>query len=372
MRAVAEVREKARKIEQEEQEEKETNEGGRDCFQLLCRDIGRYRVFSHEETVELIRQAQPIGIRNKKIDEQIEELMAKNGRSVRIWRMLELLMMQKRPNSAMREIWASNLRLVVSIARRFHNANRFSSMGDLVLAGSEGLYEGVLQFDLSRGYKFSTYASWWIRHKILRELQDKSHTIRIPIHQQDTRRCLDNFERRMWAQGITIDKDLPAPPSVIPSKVSKDKEKGKMAKPKTIRQIEEETFLVGRHPLAIDAPYRLGNNEGVALAEVLPDQKTSPPDARAELLGGLTRDFDSPLSAVIKMIELAGLNDMQKDVLLQRFGINEEEEERTLEQIGDKYNLSRERIRQVQVKAMAKLRHAAEKYSRPCNQQAFR
>lgn len=381
MRAAAEVREKAGKME-EEQEEKETKGQSRDFYQLLCRDIGRYKVLSHEETIELIKQAQPIGIRNKEIDGQIEEMMAKNGRSIRIWRMLGLLMMQKRPNPAMQKIWAHNLRLVVSIARHFHHTNCFLLMEDLVLIGSEGLYETVLQFDISRGYKFSTYASWWIRHVILREIQDKNRTIRVPIHQQDIRRRLDNLERRMWIQGIEVDKDLPAPPSVIPPKADNGngKEnktaknfavKSRRLKAKTIRELEKETFLVNRHPLTIDALHCLGSDEGLALQHILPDTKTSPPDARAELLGGLTDDFDSPQLAVIKMMELAGLTDREKKVIIKRFGIGAQEE-MTLKQVGEECKLSREGIRQIEVRALNKLRCAAKKFSRPRNQSALR
>lgn len=358
----------------EEREDREEARGSVDFFKLLCRDIGKYRLLSHEETMELIEQAQVIAARNNGIDEQIRALRAKNSRSKRIWQILELLKMQKRPNSAMQKIWAHNLRLVVSIARRFHKANRFLSMVDLVADGSEGLYEAVLQFDLTRGFKFSTYACWWVRHKIMRALEDYGYTIRMPVYIQDVRRRLGNFERRMWIQGIEVDKDLPAPPSVIPFKVMEEKGEKTAGGPgvaprktklQTIRQLEEKTMLVGRHPLTIDAPYSLGADEGLALVDVLPDTKTPPPDARVELLGGLTSDFDDPQSAVERMVEIAGLNQNERDVIIKRFGIGMRDE-MTLEQIGEQKCLSRERVRQIQVKAMGKLRHAARKYGLTC------
>lgn len=340
----------------------ETTDGGiRDLFKLLCRDISKYKLLSHEETMTLILQAQEIKAHNDAIDEKIRELKAKNSQSKLVLKRLERLEKKKAPNLAMQKIWACNLRLVLSIAKRFYKANHFISLEELVSIGSKGLHEAVSRFDVSKGLHFSTYATYWVIHKIKREMQNKSHIVRIPIHRQNEKARFDDFEKRMSVLGIKVDLDWPAPPSVILPEVKKDEKK--KAEPKTIRQIEEEIFLVGRHPLAIDTPVWLGSDKEVALENILSDTTTPLPDARVELLYGLTRDFDNPKLAIEKLMKIAGLNEIQKYIIFQRFGINDGEE-RTLEEIGKKYKLSRERVRQIQESAMKKLRSAAEKSGR--------
>jgi RNA polymerase primary sigma factor len=223
----------------------------------------------------------------------------------------------------------ANLRLVVSIARRFNHGRM--ALADLIQEGNLGLMKAVERYDYRRGFRFSTYASWWIRHAISRALADKGREVRLPVHMIDAQHRLTKARRQLTGQlGRNPTSEELATATQMP-----------------LDKIEKMRSWLLEQSISIDKP--VGDDEGRVLGEVLED-----PD-REEVSPTEELEWEALTTEVRDL--LTELRPIEADILRQRFGLGTEQE-LTLKEIGDKYNLSRERIRQLQEQALAKMRRA--------------
>lgn len=259
-----------------------------------------------------------------------------------------------RSEEAQESIIRANLRLVVSIAKRF--IGRGSSFEDLIQEGNIGLLRAVHKFDITRGFKFSTYATWWIRQAITRSIADQARTIRIPVH------LLESIQRLMRAQReltqelgrnprheeLALKSGFLEPDEVsdIISLVRKGKEvEGELRRKwnKATTKVEK-TLRTAEEPMSLDSP--VGNNDNSQLGDFIEDSEAlAPMDAAARVM--LKDQVRSALGA---------LTDRERQVLELRYGLLDGKDH-TLEEVGKYFKVTRERIRQIEAKALRKLRH---------------
>jgi len=221
---------------------------------------------------------------------------------------------------------AANLRLVVSMARRYAREGRMP-LGDLIQEGNLGLMKAVERFDHRRGFRFSTYASWWIRHALTRGLADKGRLVRLPVHALEARARLSRVARKLTSQtGVAPNlSELAAETGLAPDKVS------------AIESLSTESHS------SLDAP--VGHDGDRTFVDLLRDEDQTSVEER------LVQDGQKE-----SLAELMGeLTTFEAQILRYRYGFDDGEE-RTLKEIGDMYNLSRERIRQIQAFALEKMR----------------
>jgi RNA polymerase primary sigma factor len=287
-----------------------------DPVRMYLNDIGRYRLLTAQEEVEL-SMSMEAGNRASTHLEKAEELTSED-RTI-------LVATVRRGDAAQRRLVESNLRLVVSIARRY--VGRGMALLDLIQEGNLGLMRAVERFDYRRGFRFSTYATWWIRQSITRAIADQGRTIRMPIHIVDTVNKLTRAQRDMT-------QTLGREPTVEELAIELDL---------TTERLVELT-RIAQDTISLETP--VGEEEDSTLGDFVEDT-----DAEVPADAATFRLLQENLA-----LALEGLSPREREVLIMRFGLADGRM-RTLEEVGEHFKVTRERIRQLETKALAKLRH---------------
>ena len=291
-----------------------------DPVRMYLKEIGKVDLLTPEREIELA-QAMSAGNAAK---EQLEEL-EKMGEAVPSEVREELEKLMKDGKKAEQQLAEANLRLVVSIAKRY--VGRGMMFLDLIQEGNLGLIKAVEKFDYTKGYKFSTYATWWIRQAITRAIADQARTIRIPVHMVETINKVIRVNRQLL-QELGHD---PTPEETA----------AEMGVPvEKVREI----LKIAQEPVSLETP--IGEEEDSHLGDFIPDEGASEPSEAAS--------FTLLKEQLVDV--LSTLTPREEKVLKLRFGI-EDGRTRTLEEVGKEFNVTRERIRQIEAKALRKLRH---------------
>lgn len=273
----------------------------------------------------------------KKIEEQLFDLKRAQRRLIQVEQDVGLTLPEikeinrqlstgeARSRRAKKEMVEANLRLVISIAKKY--TNRGLQFLDLIQEGNIGLMKAVDKFEYRRGYKFSTYATWWIRQAITRSIADQARTIRIPVHMIETINKLNRISRQMLQE-----MGREATPEELAERMEMPEDK--------IRKV----LKIAKEPISMETP--IGDDEDSSLGDFIEDSTLESPidSATGEGLREATRSV------------LAGLTGREAKVLRMRFGIDMNTDH-TLEEVGKQFDVTRERIRQIEAKALRKLRH---------------
>ncbi len=291
-----------------------------DPVRMYLKEIGKVDLLTPEKEVEL---AQTMG-KGSEAREQLEE-MEQSGEEIPEEVRSELEKLMKEGKKAEQQLAEANLRLVVSIAKRY--VGRGMLFLDLIQEGNLGLIKAVEKFDYTKGYKFSTYATWWIRQAITRAIADQARTIRIPVHMVETINKVIRVNRQLL-QELGHD---PTP----------DETAAEMGMPvEKVREI----LKIAQEPVSLETP--IGEEEDSHLGDFIEDDTASEPSEAAS--------FTLLKEQLVEV--LSTLTPREEKVLKLRFGI-EDGRTRTLEEVGKEFNVTRERIRQIEAKALRKLRH---------------
>ena len=296
-----------------------------DPVRMYLKEIGKVPLLSPDEEIDL---AQAMGAGNE-ADRKLAEIdrLRKEGQEIpysqeeiAAWKSAHA-----KGETAKQKLAEANLRLVVSIAKRY--VGRGMLFLDLIQEGNLGLIKAVEKFDYTKGYKFSTYATWWIRQAITRAIADQARTIRIPVHMVETINKVIRVSRQLL-------QELGHDPS--PEEISEE-----MNMPvDKVREI----LKIAQEPVSLETP--IGEEEDSHLGDFIPDEAASEPSEAAS--------FTLLKEQLVDV--LSTLTPREEKVLKLRFGI-EDGRTRTLEEVGKEFNVTRERIRQIEAKALRKLRH---------------
>jgi len=320
-----------------------------DPVRLFLSDIGRHALLTGEEELELARRIEAGLNAGEKLTQAEEE-----GPELSLDEQDELAQLKIRGKSAHDKLARSNLRLVVSVAKRY--MNRGLNFLDLIQEGNLGLLRAVDKFDYRLGYKFSTYATWWIRQAISRAIADQARTIRIPVHMVETINRQKRIERQLQQElgreptfeELALEMDFMDKEAVESIRVAQKNEHALDSEQE--RNLERAAAKVqrikrlSREPISLDTP--VGTEENSYVGDFIKDDSMPDPDVRATL-HLLKEQMDEILG---------GLAERERKVLIMRFGL-EDDTPRTLEDVGQEFNVTRERVRQIEAKALRKLRH---------------
>jgi RNA polymerase primary sigma factor len=304
--------------------DRSTERGGgtSDPVRMYLREIGRVPLLVASEEVDLAKRIEA----GAEASERLADLDAAGLLGdLPVDESRELQALADDGDDAKSALIQANLRLVVSIAKRY--VGRGMQFLDLIQEGNMGLMRAVEKFDYTKGFKFSTYATWWIRQAITRSIADQARTIRIPVHMVESINRVHRVQRQMVQ---TLERE--------PTVDELADEVGMT--PERVREIQR----ISLDPLSLDSP--VGEEDDSYLADFIKDDGAEEPDDAA------TRQM---LQNEVRKV-LDELNDREKEVVIMRFGLDDEQP-RTLEEVGKQFGVTRERIRQIESKTLAKLRH---------------
>ena len=287
-----------------------------DLVRLYLTDIGQYPLLTKEDEVRLAQKIEK-GVEAREKLSTSEELTAKEKS--------DLKRLDRNGARAEKKFVQSNLRLVVSIAKKYQASGL--PLLDLIQEGNLGLMHAVEKFDWRKGFKFSTYATWWIRQVITRGIANTGRTIRLPVHAGDTLARLQKARTR-----LELKYGRPATMTELAADVEMPEDK------------ITEALRFANEPLSLSEPLR--EDGDAELGDVVEDRGAASPFEVAAT--SLLPDEIARL--------LAPLDEREREILKLRFGLDRGEP-RTLEEVGEHFNLTRERIRQIEARAMSKLRH---------------
>jgi RNA polymerase primary sigma factor len=291
-----------------------------DPVRMYLKEIGKVPLLTAEQEVILAKAIEEGEAATVELDKSVAP-----GKKLPTVRMRELQRIERQGQLAKKKLIEANLRLVVSIAKRY--VGRGMLFLDLIQEGNLGLIRAVEKFDYTKGYKFSTYATWWIRQAITRAIADQARTIRIPVHMVETINKLIRIQRQLL-------QDLGREPT--PEEIGREME----FSPEKVREI----LKVSQEPVSLETP--IGEEEDSHLGDFIEDSDAVVPvDAASFIL--LQEQLDSVLHT---------LSEREKKVVQLRFGLTDGHP-RTLEEVGREFGVTRERIRQIESKTLSKLRH---------------
>ena len=299
-----------------------------DPVRMYLKEIGKVPLLSADEEIELAQKMEAGSVAVEKIP-LLKERLAETGdeqEKEEIQAEIKALQLDvDRGSDAKKRLAEANLRLVVSIAKRY--VGRGMLFLDLIQEGNLGLIKAVEKFDYRKGYKFSTYATWWIRQAITRAIADQARTIRIPVHMVETINKLIRVSRQLL-------QELGREPT--PEEIAEE-----MKMPvERVREI----LKISQEPVSLETP--IGEEEDSHLGDFIKDDNVPVP-AEAAAFTLLKEQLEEVLGT---------LTEREQKVLTLRFGL-EDGRARTLEEVGKEFNVTRERIRQIEAKALRKLRH---------------
>jgi RNA polymerase primary sigma factor len=288
-----------------------------DPVRMYLKEIGRVALLTAQEEVSLAKRIEAGLEAEQELSSQSTALSEDAAHDL-VWRNHDGAV-------AKRHLVEANLRLVVSIAKRY--VGRGMAFLDLIQEGNLGLIRAVEKFDYTKGYKFSTYATWWIRQAITRAIADQARTIRIPVHMVETinklariqRQLLQDLGREPTAEEIATQMELPS---------------------EKVREIQK----ISQEPVSLETP--IGEEEDSHLGDFIEDSEAVVPLERASF-----KLLQEQLESVLHT-----LSQREKEVIRLRFGLVDGQP-RTLEEVGKKFGVTRERIRQIESKTLSKLRH---------------
>lgn len=299
-----------------------------DPVRMYLKEIGKVPLLSAEEEIELAKKMEVGCVASEKIQllkKRVDEAETEEEKEEIRGEIRDLQKVTEEGSDSKKRLAEANLRLVVSIAKRY--VGRGMLFLDLIQEGNLGLIKAVEKFDYRKGYKFSTYATWWIRQAITRAIADQARTIRIPVHMVETinklirvsRQLLQELGREPTPEEIAEEMNMPVD---------------------RVREI----LKISQEPVSLETP--IGEEEDSHLGDFIKDDNVPiPADAAAFTL--LKEQLEEVLGT---------LTDREQKVLTLRFGLDDGRA-RTLEEVGREFNVTRERIRQIEAKALRKLRH---------------